>query len=89
MLQQEIISLSLTLPPGYTADLPKPATLALPDKGGHYVYAASSPAPGTVQLVSRLTLDKPVYSAQEYTTLRELYRQMLTKQAEALVIKKQ
>ncbi|MVN78438.1 DUF3857 domain-containing protein [Hymenobacter sp. HMF4947] len=88
MLQQDIITLTLTLPPGYTAELPKPATLLLPDKGGRYVYSATSPTPGTVQLLSRLTLDKPVYSAAEYAGLRELYRQMLAKQAEALVIKK-
>ena len=88
MLQQETIMLTLTLPPGYTAELPKPLSLALPDQGGRYVYMASSPTPGTVQLASRLTLDKPVYTAQEYQALRELYRQMLAKQAEALVLKK-
>jgi hypothetical protein len=85
---QDIIVLTLTLPQGYTAELPKPATIALPDQGGRYVYAASSPTPGTVQLVSRLTLDKPVYGAQEYASLREFYRLALAKQAEALVIKK-
>ncbi len=88
MMRQEVINLTLTLPPGYVAELPKAATLALPNQGGRYVYVASSPAPGTVQLLSRLTLDKPVYSADEYQALRELYRQMLAKQAEALVIKK-
>jgi len=88
MLQQETINLTLTLPPGYVAELPKSTTLALPNEGGRYVYIASSAKPGTVQLVSRLTLDKPVYSADEYQALRELYRQMLAKQAEALVIKK-
>ncbi|MGI4834800.1 MAG: transglutaminase domain-containing protein [Janthinobacterium lividum] len=88
MAQQETISLTLTLPPGYVAELPKPAALALPGQGGRYVYAASSPTPGTVQLISRLTLDKAVYSPEEYHALRELYRQMLAKQAEALVVKK-
>jgi hypothetical protein len=88
MLRQETTNLTLTLPPGYVAELPKPAVLALPDQGGRYLYAVSSPTPGTVQVLSRLTLDKPVYSAQEYHALRELYRQMLAKQAEALVIKK-
>jgi hypothetical protein len=88
MMQQETINLTLTLPPGYVVELPKSATLALPNEGGRYVYIASSVTPGTVQLVSRLTLDKPVYSAAEYQALRELYRQMLAKQAEALVIKK-
>jgi hypothetical protein len=85
---QDIIVLTLTLPQGYTAELPKPATIALPDQGGRYVYAVSSPTPGTVQMVSRLTLDKPIYGAEEYASLREFYRLALAKQAEALVIKK-
>ncbi len=88
MFQQEVIRVTLKLPPGYTAELPKPATLALPSNGGRYMFAATSPTPGTVQLLSRLNLDKPVYTANEYAALRELYRQMLAKQAEALVIKK-
>jgi len=85
---QEVIMLTLTLPPGYTAELPKPSVIVLPDKGGRYLYAATSPTPGTVQLVSRLTLDKPTYGAEEYAALREFYRQALAKQAEALVLRK-
>jgi len=38
--------------------------------------------------VSRLTLDKPVYGADEYASLREFYRLALAKQAEAVVLKK-
>jgi hypothetical protein len=88
MLQQDIIRITLTLPPGYVAELPKSVTLALPNEGGRYMYAATSAGPNTVQLVSRLTFDKPVYGAVEYGALRELYRLLLAKQAEALVIKK-
>ncbi|MGI4822729.1 MAG: DUF3857 domain-containing protein [Janthinobacterium lividum] len=88
MYQQDVIRVTLKLPQGYTAELPKAATLALPDNGGRYMFVATSPAPGTVQLISRLSLDKPVYTATEYQALRELYRQMLAKQAEALVIRK-
>ena len=88
MMQQDIVRLTLTLPAGYVAELPKPVSLVLPDNGGRYMYAATSPTPGTVQLVSRLVLDKPIYGALEYHALRELYRQVLAKQAEALVIKK-
>jgi len=88
MQQQEVINLQLTLPPGYVAELPKAAVLALPNQGGRYMLSVSNLAPNTVQLVSRLTLDKAVYSPEEYHALRELYRQMLAKQAEALVIKK-
>ncbi len=85
---QELIMLTLTLPPGYVAELPKPTALALPNEGGRYVYSASSFTPGTVQLISRLTLTKPVYGAEEYAALREFYRLALAKQAEALVLKK-
>ncbi len=88
MMQQDIVRLTLTLPAGYVAELPKPLNLSLPDNGGRYLYSATSPTPGTVQLMSRLTLDKPIYGAAEYHALRELYRQVLAKQAEALVIKK-
>jgi hypothetical protein len=88
MLQQDIVRVTLTLPPGYVAELPKSVSLALPNDGGRYMYAATNSGPNTVQLVSRLTLDKPVYSAVEYGALRELYRLLLAKQAEALVIKK-
>jgi hypothetical protein len=88
MLQQDIIRVTLTLPPGYVAELPKPVSLALPNNGGRYIYSATSATPNTVQLMSRLTFDKPVYSAVEYGALRELYRLLLAKQAEALIIKK-
>jgi transglutaminase-like putative cysteine protease len=88
MMQQEVIRVTLKVPAGYVASLPTATSLVLPDNGGRYIYTASSPTSDTVVLMSRLTLDKPVYSAQEYHALRELYRQMLAKQAEALVIKK-
>jgi len=87
-LTQEVMVITLTLPAGYTAELPKSASLALPDNGGRYMYAATSPTPGTVQLTSRLTFDKPVYGADEYAGLREFYRRVLAKQSEALVLKK-
>ncbi|MGI4834801.1 MAG: DUF3857 domain-containing protein [Janthinobacterium lividum] len=86
---QDVVVINLTLPPGYVAELPKAANVSLPDQGGSYVFAASSPTPNTVQLISRLSLAKPVYGAQEYAGLREFYRLALAKQAEAMVIKKQ
>ena len=85
---QDVIMLTLTLPAGYSAELPKQAVVELPDHGGRYLYSATSPAPGTVQLLSRLTLNKAVYGAEEYANLREFYRLALAKQAEALVLKK-
>ena len=88
MGMQDVVRVTLTLPPGYTAELPKPTTIALPDNGGRYLFSATAPTPGTVLLTSFLSLNKPVYGAEEYASLREFYRLLLAKQAEALVIKK-
>ncbi|MGI4864554.1 MAG: transglutaminase domain-containing protein [Janthinobacterium lividum] len=88
-LTQDVVIITLSLPAGYVAELPKATNLSLPNQGGRYLFAATSPTPGTVQLVSRLTLDKPIYGAEEYGSLREFYRLALAKQAEALVLRKQ
>jgi hypothetical protein len=85
---QDVIMVTLTLPAGYTAELPKSAVVEMPGKGGRYVFTAVNSAPSTVQLVSRLSLSKPIYGAEEYALLREFYRIALAKQAEALVLKK-
>ena len=88
MAQETVVVLNLTLPDGYElTEPPKAALVELPDEGGRYLYALSSTG-NTVQLTSRLILRKPVYEAAEYEHLRELYRLMLAKQAEKLVIQK-
>ncbi len=86
--QDETTVITLTLPEGYElTELPKPTSIALPE-GGRYVYGVVSPTPGTVQITSHLNLDKPVYTAGEYSNLRELYRLMLARQGERLVVRK-
>ena len=87
--QDETIMINLTLPTGYElTEMPKPAVVDLPDGGGRFLYSVTAASPGVVQLVSRLSLRKPVYAAEEYLHLREFYRLMLEKQGEKLVIKK-
>ena len=87
--QDETLLVTLALPAGYElTEPPKPAIVDLPNGGGRFLYSVAAPAPGTVQITSRLSLRKPVYAAEDYASLRELYRLMLQKQAEKLVIKK-
>jgi len=88
MAREETLLVTLTLPPGYAlAAVPKSKAVDLPDNGGR--FACSVTATGnTVQLTSRLTLRKPVYAAAEYVQLRELYRQLMEKQAEKLELRK-
>ena len=87
--QDETLVVSLTLPAGYElAALPAPTNLELPNGGGRFVCSATTPAPGTVVLTSRLSLAKTVYPAADYSNLRELYRRLLEKQGEQLVVQK-
>ncbi|MBF9143502.1 DUF3857 domain-containing protein [Hymenobacter properus] len=89
MLQEETVMVTLTLPAGYElAALPKPAVVDLPEQGGRFIYSVAAVSPGVVQLTSRLNLRKPVYAAAEYASLRELYSQLMARQAEKLVIQK-
>jgi hypothetical protein len=88
MAREETLLVTLTLPPGYAlAALPKSKAVDLPDNSGRFACSATANG-NTVQLTSRLTLRKPVYAAAEYGQLRELYQQLLEKQAEKLEIRK-
>ncbi|QNH61513.1 DUF3857 domain-containing protein [Hymenobacter sediminicola] len=88
-LVDETLVMTLTLPAGYEVEeLPKPAAVTLPDNGGRFMYQVQPGANGTLQLVSRLSLSRPVYSAESYADLREFYRLVVAKQAEQIVLKK-
>ena len=87
--QDETTMVTLTLPAGYElAEMPKPAIIDLPEGGGRFLCTVTADAPGVVQLMSRMSLRKPIYAAEEYAQLREFYRLMLEKQGERLIIKK-
>ena len=60
----------------------------LPGGGGRFIYSVAAPAPGTVQLTSRLNLRNAVYAADQYAGLREFYARLLARQNEKLVIQK-
>ena len=87
--QLEMLIVDLTLPAGYElAEIPKPTVVNLPNDGGRLHYNVAAPGPGRVQLTSRLTLSNAVYAAEDYASLRELYRLLLARQSERLIIQK-
>ncbi|MDF7810130.1 DUF3857 domain-containing protein [Hymenobacter sp. YC55] len=84
----ETLVMTLTLPAGYEVEeLPKAASIALPGDGGRFLFQAQ-PSGSTIQIMSRLNLSRPVYSAEEYASLREFYRLVVAKQTEQIVLKK-
>jgi transglutaminase-like putative cysteine protease len=88
MQLDETYTASFALPDGYQADeLPKSVSMALPENAGRFIYRVTA-SEGKMQIVSRLMLKKPVYYADEYPALRELFAQVVAKHAEMVVLKK-
>jgi transglutaminase-like putative cysteine protease len=85
---EETLMVNLTLPAGYELEeTPRPVVVELPEGGGRFSYMVQ-PGSGSVQIVSRMNLTRPVYSAEEYAHLREFFSRMMSKQSEQLVLKK-
>jgi hypothetical protein len=84
----ETLVFNITLPAGYEPEeMPKSAAVKLPEDGGLFTYQVAT-TPGNIQIMSRMNLRRAVYSAEEYTYLREFYSRMLAKHAEQIVLKK-
>lgn len=79
---------TFTLPDGYIVEeLPKPAALSMPDKGGRFTYQVTQTG-NQLNVISRLTLRKTLYFADEYPILRELFALVVAKHAERVVLKR-
>lgn len=86
--REETSMVTLTLPAGYTVEeMPKNAVVDLPNGGGRFLFSVT-PVGNNLQIVSRMTLNRSMYLAEEYASLREFYERMLAKQAEKIVLKR-
>jgi hypothetical protein len=78
----------LTIPAEYTVDeLPKSKVMALPGNGGKYLYNVTLNG-SVVNVTSVLSINKSMFTQDEYPVLREFYNQVVAKQAEQIVLKK-
>jgi hypothetical protein len=68
-------------------ELPKSSVAALPQSGGRYAFSVSNINNG-IQMTSSLTLNKSVYSSDEYHYLKELFARVLQTQQSQFVLKK-
>jgi hypothetical protein len=79
----------ITIPEGFAVDeLPKPRVITLPGNAGKYSYNVTQMG-NTLNVVSMLQINKSLFLQDEYPHLREFYSQMIAKQAEQIVLKKQ
>jgi transglutaminase-like putative cysteine protease len=76
------------LPDDYVIDdAPKNAVVTLPENGGKFMYMIEKQG-NTIQVTSKISVLKPVYSAPEYPYLKEFYNLIVAKHAEQIVLKK-
>ena len=79
---------SLELPAGYSIDqLPKNIKMSLPENTASF-QMASSFSENKVQVLFKFNINKPVFSQSEYQDLRTFFDELVKKQSEMLIIKK-
>ncbi|MDX2302630.1 MAG: DUF3857 domain-containing protein [Microscillaceae bacterium] len=80
--------LNLSLPENYeVVELPKDAQIKLPNEGGTYLFSIKIVG-NTLQITSRVTINKASFMVEEYPYLKEFFDLIRTKHAEQIVLKK-
>lgn len=80
--------LSYELPEGYMVEsLPEQLKLSLPDQAGSFRYLVSADG-RKINVTSSISLNKIQFNSDEYETLREFYKQIITKHSQQIVLKK-
>jgi hypothetical protein len=80
--------INITIPTGWVVEqLPRQATVALPDKAGSFKCLFKVDA-GIIQIISTFKINKKMFLPDEYDQLKEFFRLMVAKQAEQIVLKK-
>lgn len=85
---EENFRLTIDFPASYQLDkLPKSEKFVLPKDEGSFsiIYTVEG---NKIAVRSKINILKPVFSAEEYYTLKELYKNIIRKQAEQIVFKK-
>jgi len=79
---------SLELPDGYSIDqLPKNIKMTLPENTANF-QMVSSVLGNKVQVLFKLNINKPVFYQPEYQNLKLFFDELVKKQSEMLIIKK-
>lgn len=87
---EEVFSHTVKIPEGYQVEsAPKSEGYALPDNSARYTYQLSvNEAQGSIQTLTRFFIKNPVYYAESYHHLKELFSYMVKKGNEQIVFKK-
>lgn len=80
---------SVSIPEGYIVEeLPESVNLYLADDGGSYNYDISSEE-GKINLKTEFIMNQTIYPSNNYGEIKKFYEEMVSKQAELVILKKQ
>lgn len=86
--EDQIFILKMTIPEGWAAEeLPASKVFVLPANSARYTYSVTQNG-NIITVLSQLSINKPLFSFDEYKPLRDFYVQVVAKQAEQIVLKK-
>ncbi|MBI9035506.1 MAG: DUF3857 domain-containing protein [Bacteroidales bacterium] len=77
----------ITIPQGYTAELPETSVIQLPEKAGVFKYVVSQNG-NSVSILSDLQINKTEFSAEEYGYLKQFLDMVAEKNNQIVVLKK-
>jgi hypothetical protein len=85
---QEKYNISFTLPEGYAVEsIPLPKAVAMPDNIGNFKYNISNTG-NQIQLLFSLDINRAIMEPEYYAFLKNFYKEMISKQAEKVILKK-
>jgi hypothetical protein len=85
---EEHYRITITLPQGYQMDkLPKSEKFILPGETASFTFLFAAEE-NRISLYSKIITKKSVYTAEEYHDLKALFKSVVAKQAEQIVLKK-
>jgi hypothetical protein len=77
----------ITMPEGYVPEeIPKPCRLTMPDNTANFSYSVAQLG-DAIQVMCQLNINKAVFLQMEYKNLKEFYNQVVSKQAEPIILK--
>jgi len=84
----QLFYLNLQLPDNYVVEeLPQTKIVLLPNNAGKFSYKVSTSGKSII-IINQLTINKQVFTYDEYASLKEFFSVMVAKQAEQIVLKK-
>lgn len=85
---EEAYRIIIELPANMSVEkLPKNEVIKLADESAYFSYIAAAEG-NIISIVSKINLGKSVYDADSYFDLKELFKKIVSKQAEQIVLKK-